>query len=678
MDATPDPDFGWDAGDHEFAAGSPQAMAALASLLEAVSDGACWLSPDGRLHPLNRQWFHLHGCESEADFPPDLSGYELRFLGFTGAGPGRAGEHPVRCAQQGQTFRGLDFPLRDVYDGETRLLRWTSLAIPGLEGRCLLIRAARTDGEQRAGLALLAGLKGINAALASKQHLQELVQMMTDAGTELSGAEYGAFFVRSESQAAPGTLYARAGPRAADMPQNDSQGPERLFGIDVPAQGVRRIDDRDATEAAIDRGSPQLRVRSCLAAAVVSGNGECLGALMLGHSAPAAFGRSAEEAIAALAAQAAIAIEHSRARQALQRSEQHLLFALEAARLGTWEWDRASERLQCSEMMEQLHGLEPGQAVRSLEEFLQRVHPGDRVHLQRAMRQALEKHSDFRAEYRITKAGYEVWIEIKGRVVYDGVEQPMGLAGVASDVSERKRAEENIRRVNEQLWRKHQEMEQFVYSVSHDLKSPLVTVTGFVGMLKEDLAEGSAENAADSVERIERATRRMGSLINDLLQLSRIGRVEIDRQTVSLDEVMEDLRQDLNDQLRARDASLHVQGPLPEITADRSRVMEVLDNLLSNALKYGCRDPGAVISVGAARSTDEVRVFVRDKGPGIPAQYQDKVFQPFQRLENSTQGTGVGLAIVEKIMRTHGGRAWVESESGNGSTFWLAFPERPM
>ena len=246
-----------------------------------------------------------------------------------------------------------------------------------------------------------------------------------------------------------------------------------------------------------------------------------------------------------------------------------------------------------------------------------------------------------------------------------------------TDNSERKRAEENIRRVNEQLWRKNQEMEQFVYGVSHDLKSPLVTVTGFVGMLKEDLSAGNADGAADAVERIERATRRMSSLINDLLQLSRIGRVEIDRQTVSLEEVIGDLQQDLIDQFNARQARLEVRGPLPDISADRARVVEALDNLLSNALKYGCPSPGTTVTVGAVRGTEEIRIYVRDQGPGVPAAYQRKVFQAFQRLSNQTEGTGVGLAIVEKIMRTHGGRAWVESEEGHGAQFWLAFPERP-
>lgn len=247
-----------------------------------------------------------------------------------------------------------------------------------------------------------------------------------------------------------------------------------------------------------------------------------------------------------------------------------------------------------------------------------------------------------------------------------------------TDNSARKRAEENIRRVNEQLWRKHQEMEQFVYSVSHDLKSPLVTVTGFVGMLKEDLAAGHPEAATDSVTRIERATRRMSALINDLLQLSRIGRVEIERQTVSLEEVIGDLEQDLADRFRDAQAHLRIETALPSVSADRAQVVEVFDNLLSNALKYGCPEPGATITLGANATADEVQIYVQDQGPGVPAAYQEKIFQAFQRLSNQTDGTGVGLAIVEKIMRTHGGRVWLESPDGQGARFWVAFPERPM
>lgn len=247
-----------------------------------------------------------------------------------------------------------------------------------------------------------------------------------------------------------------------------------------------------------------------------------------------------------------------------------------------------------------------------------------------------------------------------------------------TDNSARKRAEENIRRINEQLWRKQQEMEQFVYSVSHDLKSPLVTVTGFVGMLKEDIAAGNSDGAADSVGRIERATRRMSALIDDLLQLSRIGRVEIERQSVALQEVIQDLEQDLSDQFRASGARLHVDGTLPTVSADRAQVVEVFDNLISNALKYGCTKPGGAVRVGSQMGTEEVQIWVQDDGPGIPPAYHEKIFQAFQRLSNQTEGTGVGLAIVEKIMRTHGGRVWVESEEGKGARFWVAFPERPM
>lgn len=790
MDATRNAEFGWQAEVHEFAAGNAAASAALSSLLNAVSDGACWVFPDGRLQPLNRRWFHLHGCEPGSDFPRDLGQYERRFAA-QGSENLEFPVHPLRRASRGEAFSGLDYPLHIAGDERTPLLRWGSVAVPELQGRCLLIRAARTNAEQRAGLALLAGLTGINAALAVKPHVTELVQMVTDASTELSGAEYGAFFF-VDTRTGRCHVYARSGPRVDAFPAEGSWQPEELFGVELPDHGVRRVQEPGALA-----GSARLPVRSCVAAAVTSCTGEALGGLLVGHSAPAAFDRSAEDAIAALAAQAAIAIDHSRARQALQRSEQHLVFALEAARMGTWEWHRHSGEVLCSEIMERIHGLAPGSSQHPFERFLRQLVPDDRAVVKSAMEQALEGRQPLRVEYRVVVQDRLAWVESKGRVLFDGNGEPVGMAGVASDISERKRseerfrlaveaspsaivmldgegritlanrqvtqlfgyahdqlegmtidrllpgtgtgrhpalaaldgddfeqaarrvtelegrdaqgraiplsvganpiqvgneryvlcaliddserkrAEENIRRVNEQLWRKNEEMEQFVYSVSHDLKSPLVTVTGFVGMLKEDLAQGDAQSAADSVERIERATRRMSALINDLLQLSRIGRVEIDRETVSLDEVVADLSHDLADRFRTHRAELKVQGPLPEISADRSRVVEVLDNLLSNALKYGCETPRAVITVGAERDDVEVRVFVRDQGPGIPQEYQAKIFQPFQRLDNRTQGTGVGLAIVEKIMRTHGGRAWVESESGHGSTFWLAFPERP-
>jgi signal transduction histidine kinase len=169
----------------------------------------------------------------------------------------------------------------------------------------------------------------------------------------------------------------------------------------------------------------------------------------------------------------------------------------------------------------------------------------------------------------------------------------------------------------------------------------------------------------------------MSNLIDDLLQLSRIGRVQPRYETLDLAALARTLAEELDARLRAAGATLHVADALPPVRADRARVLEVLENLVSNALKYARKDGRLRIEIGGYRTRSQTRVFVRDDGPGIAPEYHRRIFGLFQRLDTGPEGTGAGLAIVAKIMKLHGGRAWVESTPGEGATFWLAFPNVP-
>jgi two-component system sensor kinase FixL len=242
------------------------------------------------------------------------------------------------------------------------------------------------------------------------------------------------------------------------------------------------------------------------------------------------------------------------------------------------------------------------------------------------------------------------------------------------DITARKRAEEEIKRINKELQRKNNEMQQFVYTVSHDLKSPLVTCRGFVGLMKEDAAEGRWDDVLDSVARIERATQRMGDLIEDLLQLSRIGVIRNDPEVVDVEKLLGSIAEELAERLQQANARLEIQTGMPTVYADRVRLAEVFENLLSNAIKYGCRSGNGCITVGGKKADGEVLYFVKDNGPGIAKEFHQKIFGLFQRLESNQEGTGVGLAAVARILEIHAGRVWVESEAGHGATFWIAFP----
>lgn len=252
--------------------------------------------------------------------------------------------------------------------------------------------------------------------------------------------------------------------------------------------------------------------------------------------------------------------------------------------------------------------------------------------------------------------------------------KPNRIVGLSRDITDLREARERLEQINAELTQKNQEMEQFVYTVSHDLKSPIVTCVGFLGLMREDIQSHQFEAVEDSMQRLERAVGRMHQSINDLLELSRVGRVRTRPEQVDMDGLMRHLAEEMAPRLRDHGIRLEVQPDLPSIIADPMRVTEIFENLVTNAIKYAGDVPEPRIEIGAADADEEVRFFVRDNGPGIAPDYHRRIFGLFQRLDNKKEGTGVGLTIVQRIMEVHGGRVWVESEVGRGATFWLAFP----
>jgi PAS domain S-box-containing protein len=294
------------------------------------------------------------------------------------------------------------------------------------------------------------------------------------------------------------------------------------------------------------------------------------------------------------------------------------------------------------------------------------IHPADREIWDRRI-DALSAEKPAEDEFRIvTKSGRIRWLVDTARPVAVS-ERGIQIVGAAQDITERKEALETLRQRNE-------EMEQFVYTVSHDLKSPLVTITGFIGMLESHLAAGRIEKVHHSIGRIQRSADRMSQLIDELLDLSRIGRVTGEPTPVDVTRLVRQLGETMQQRLETVGGKLVVEPDMPHIWADEKRLSEVFENLLSNAIKYGCNEPGKQITVSATLTASEVRYTIEDEGPGIDPNYHEKIFGLFQRLDSTSEGTGVGLTIVAKIMRVHGGRIWVESELGAGARFVLAFP----
>jgi PAS domain S-box-containing protein len=247
-----------------------------------------------------------------------------------------------------------------------------------------------------------------------------------------------------------------------------------------------------------------------------------------------------------------------------------------------------------------------------------------------------------------------------------------GFAAVMRNETARRQSEASLQNALNGLEVRNREMEQFVYTVSHDLKTPLVTMAGFLGHVKTDLQHGRSERLPQFISRIDAAAERMKHTIDDLLELSRIGRIAGKTESIDLGSFLPQIATDMAEQASARGATLVCSGEHGCLFADRARLRDAMENLLDNALKYGCPKPGMSVEISSCREGELVTICVRDHGPGISAQAQTKIFGLFQRVDTSQEGTGIGLAIVRRIAEIHGGRAWVESEPGNGAAFYLS------
>ena len=224
---------------------------------------------------------------------------------------------------------------------------------------------------------------------------------------------------------------------------------------------------------------------------------------------------------------------------------------------------------------------------------------------------------------------------------------------------------------------KNAELEAFTYTVSHDLKSPLVTIQGFLGYLADSLARRDVERARQDLERIEAAAARMNTLLDELLWLSRAGRPLGTSRLVPLSDLFGEAAALVHGVAAQRGVEIRVPSDLPTVFADRERLLQVAQNLLQNAVKFLGDEPDPRVEVGV-RDKGELVVFVRDNGVGIEPQFHEKVFGIFEQLGSSEAGMGIGLALVKRVVELHGGRAWVESEGRfRGTTMCFTVPGRP-
>lgn len=268
-----------------------------------------------------------------------------------------------------------------------------------------------------------------------------------------------------------------------------------------------------------------------------------------------------------------------------------------------------------------------------------------------------------------------VFLSVNAAPIFDDRGRVEQVVMTIEDITSYVESAGALERANAELMQKNAELEQFTYTVSHDLKSPLVTISGFLSHVRKDVAAGRYDRLVDLLGHIDRAAERMSVLIDDLLRLSRVGLIAENLEPLPLDEIVDDLLT-LHDHLLAEaEVTVHVGRPLGAVRADRKRLTQALDNLIVNAVKHGRTGDAPRIEIRTCKTDGEVWISVADNGPGIAPEHHDRIFKLFQRLDAGQKGTGIGLAIVRKVAEAHGGRTWVESEPGQGATFYLAFPD---
>jgi PAS domain S-box-containing protein len=244
------------------------------------------------------------------------------------------------------------------------------------------------------------------------------------------------------------------------------------------------------------------------------------------------------------------------------------------------------------------------------------------------------------------------------------------------EITERRKAQIEREKLIAELEEKNSELEQFTYTVSHDLKAPLFTIRGFLGYVEKDALTGNTERLKADIARISEATDKMKRLLNELLELSRIGRIMNPPQAVTFEAIVQEALALVRGNIQERGVQILVAPQLPTVYGDRARLVQVVQNLVDNAVKFMGEqtDPKIEIGQGGDEAGKPI-LYVKDNGIGIAQGLFDKIFRLFNKLDANTEGTGVGLALVKRIIEVHGGRIWVESEgAGLGATFYFTIP----
>lgn len=351
--------------------------------------------------------------------------------------------------------------------------------------------------------------------------------------------------------------------------------------------------------------------------------------------------------------------------------QERLEMAQAIAHAGSWEYLPSEDAIWGSAETFRIWGMEaPPSGKVPFDEIAARIPDRERERVRASLMDLVITGNSYEVEFPVLSAdgGRERIVAAQGILHRNERGEPEKVSGVVQDVTD-------LRRKERELEEKNAELERFVYLVSHDLKSPLVTIKTFLGYLEQDVARGETDQAAQDMTFLRNAADKMGKLLDELLQISRIGRMLHEPETVPWDELVREALDAVAGAIAQRGVAVRVDPVLLTLRGDRRRLVEIWQNLLENAVKYMGDQPVPLVHLGVGGHGKDVVFFVCDNGMGIDPRFAAKIFGLFEKLDGKSEGSGLGLAIVKRIVELYGGKVWVESEGiGRGTCFRFTLP----
>ena len=381
--------------------------------------------------------------------------------------------------------------------------------------------------------------------------------------------------------------------------------------------------------------------------------------------------------------------ERKQADEEIRHLNERIATATRSAQVGIWDWDVANNLLVWDDQMYALYGLKKDEFAGAYEAWVSGLHPEDREFCEDETRLALQGVKTYDSEFRVVWPDGSIrYLKAKGEVFHDEEKKPIRMLGVNFDITDRKQAEDKIKKLNEELEQRviertsqleavNKELETFTYSVSHDLKAPLRGIDGYSKLLHDLYAGVLPDEAQSFVSTIRSSTRQMNQLIEDLLEYSRLERSQFRNEKIKISELIDSITLIYKNELETGNFILKTNIPDIELVADEKGLTIALRNLIENALKFSADTTHPVIEIEVEENKTSWIIRVTDNGIGFDMKYSERIFEIFQRLQRPEDypGTGIGLAMVSKAMQRMQGKAWATSKPGHGSSFYLEIPK---